>query len=102
MAEKQGRQEYDKDSSLGKIESMIMHVVMVIDKIKDRQTNRIMNERCTRGCGNELYGDDRTMDKFCIAMDNYFTLPKVIKALRDKNIGIVGTARFKKSGLLRR
>ena len=40
---------------------MIMHVVMVIDKIKDRQTNRIMNEQCTRGCGNELNGDDRTM-----------------------------------------
>ena len=32
-----------------------------------------------------------------LAMDNYFTLPKVIKALRDKSIGVVGTARFKQS-----
>ena len=34
-------------------------------------------------------------DKFVIAMDNYFTLPCAIKELRDKGIGVVGTARFK-------
>ena len=37
------------------------------------------------------------MSTFCIAMDNYFTLPGVIKSLRDKSIGVVGTARFKKN-----
>ena len=30
-------------------------------------------------------------------MDNYFTLPKVIKALRDKGIGIVGTAKYQRA-----
>ena len=30
-------------------------------------------------------------------MDNYFTLPGIIKKLRDKGIGVVGTARFKKN-----
>ena len=28
-------------------------------------------------------------------MDNYFTLPKIMKKLRDINIGIVGTARVR-------
>ena len=31
-----------------------------------------------------------------IAMDNYFTLPKVIYALRKLGIGIVGTAKTQK------
>ena len=30
-------------------------------------------------------------------MDNYFTLPRVIKALRDKGIGIVGTAKYQRA-----
>ena len=30
-------------------------------------------------------------------MDNYFTLPGIIKNLRDKGIGVVGTARFKRN-----
>eukprot|EP00957_Ditylum_brightwellii_P194411 14806041-Ditylum_brightwellii.AAC.1 len=33
------------------------------------------------------------MEKFCLAMDNYFTVPSVMKHLRDKEIGVVGTAR---------
>ena len=32
--------------------------------------------------------------KFCLAMDNYFTLPKVIVTLRDMGIGNVGTVRY--------
>eukprot|EP00957_Ditylum_brightwellii_P023672 1786355-Ditylum_brightwellii.AAC.1 len=36
------------------------------------------------------------MDKFCMAMDNYFTLPQVIKRLREKGIGVVGMAMMKK------
>ena len=40
---------------------------------------------------------EKQMSMFCIAMDNYFTLPGVIKQLRDKCIGVVGTARFKQS-----
>ena len=30
-------------------------------------------------------------------MDNYFTLPGIIKKLRDKGVGIVGTARFRQN-----
>eukprot|EP00957_Ditylum_brightwellii_P140556 10708908-Ditylum_brightwellii.AAC.1 len=36
------------------------------------------------------------MDKFCLAMDNYFTLPHIISYLRENGIGIVGTARMRK------
>ena len=32
---------------------------------------------------------------FVIAMDNYFTLPKVMAMLREFMIGVVGTARFR-------
>eukprot|EP00957_Ditylum_brightwellii_P071916 5466095-Ditylum_brightwellii.AAC.1 len=31
------------------------------------------------------------MDAFCLAMDNYFTLPKVIAKLCKIDVGIVGT-----------
>ena len=37
---------------------------------------------------------ENKMDKFCVAMDNYFTLPHIIAALREINVGVVGTARY--------
>ena len=37
------------------------------------------------------------MQEFCIAMDNYFTLPNVIKKLRELGFGIVGTARARQN-----
>eukprot|EP00957_Ditylum_brightwellii_P097742 7443421-Ditylum_brightwellii.AAC.1 len=39
---------------------------------------------------------DAEMGKFCLAMDNYFTVPSVMKHLRYKGIGVVGTARARK------
>eukprot|EP00957_Ditylum_brightwellii_P048076 3650217-Ditylum_brightwellii.AAC.1 len=36
------------------------------------------------------------MEKFCLAMDNYFTVPSAMKYLRDKGIGVVGTARARR------
>ena len=36
-----------------------------------------------------------TKRKYVIAMDNYFTLPKVMHMLRSYGIGCVGTARFR-------
>eukprot|EP00957_Ditylum_brightwellii_P045962 3486569-Ditylum_brightwellii.AAC.1 len=39
---------------------------------------------------------DTDIEKFCVAVDNYFTLPHVIKHLRKNGIGIVGTARMRK------
>ena len=35
--------------------------------------------------------------QYAIAMDNYFTLPKIIAKLRDMDVGVVGTARFKRN-----
>ena len=35
------------------------------------------------------------MGKFCLAMDNYFMLPKVVKHLKDIGVGIVGTSKFR-------
>ena len=37
------------------------------------------------------------MTKFFLVMDNYFTLPKLIKSLREKGVGVVGTARFRRN-----
>ena len=33
--------------------------------------------------------------QFIVAMDNYFSLPKVIAKLREMGVGMVGTSRFK-------
>ena len=38
---------------------------------------------------------EETGKKLVVAMDNYFTLPKVCEMLRKENIGCVGTARFR-------
>ena len=43
----------------------------------------------------EQFKSEPSQDDFIIVMDNYFTLPKVILRLRQKGIGIVGTARFR-------
>eukprot|EP00957_Ditylum_brightwellii_P020371 1537129-Ditylum_brightwellii.AAC.1 len=40
--------------------------------------------------------DDVEMEKFCLGMNYYFTLPKVIKGLRDNGIAVVETTRFRK------
>eukprot|EP00957_Ditylum_brightwellii_P037011 2802155-Ditylum_brightwellii.AAC.1 len=37
------------------------------------------------------------MEQFCLAMDNYFTTPKVIACLHEMNIGVVGTSSFRKA-----
>ena len=79
---------------LGKIESMILCVVSIIDlfRVKQERTNpHNMNLRISAEAVRNQ------MEKFVIAMDNYFTLPKSINALRYKGIGIVGTARFRQS-----
>ena len=38
---------------------------------------------------------EKTKKKFVVAMDNYFTLPKVCAMMRECGIGTVGTARFR-------
>ena len=95
MAEKNGEQEFKKGNSMGKIESMVLHVTDIIESFRQKHKKRIWNKkRSTRGNKIDMC-DEKYDGKYVIAMDNYFTLPKVIKELRDRSIGVVGTARFK-------
>ena len=95
-AAKAGEQEYVEDKSLGKIESMILFMLQIIPQLKEKQLSRLRtkNKIATRSNTNEMF-DEEMMGTFCLAMDNYFTLPKVIAALREMGIGIVGTARYR-------
>ena len=60
---------------------------------------RAMQERKTRSQKDDTFflEDSNPMTNFCLAMDNYFTLPKVIKSLREKGVGVVGNARFRRN-----
>ena len=86
-----------KDQSMGKIESMIVHLVDIIRRIKEKASQRLQQyNRSTRTNG-EIQFTESAMNKFVIAMDNYFTLPKVVAKLRMLGIGIVGTAQMRKN-----
>eukprot|EP00957_Ditylum_brightwellii_P053667 4066425-Ditylum_brightwellii.AAC.1 len=78
-AAKTGKQEYSRNSTGGKIESM----KDMLDKVATRASHT----------GKDV---DVKIGKFCLAMDNYFTLPQVVKHLKDNDIGIVGTTRMRK------
>ena len=95
-----GEQEYELDKTSGKIHTLIMFLIKVIDELKEKQLTRLKKNSETRNTrqNEEALFEDVKMDKFCLAMDNYFTLPKVINSLREAGIGIVGTARFRGHG----
>eukprot|EP00957_Ditylum_brightwellii_P013077 987673-Ditylum_brightwellii.AAC.1 len=63
---------------------MILFVTSGIDNFHEKQKKRL-DKTATRARENEREDDDE-MDKFCMEMDNYFTLPQVIKRLREKGI----------------
>ena len=104
-----GEQEYSLDKKIGKIESMILFVVGVIENFRFIQKERIekyemaLRSRTTQTKASkeevqkQLEDVANPMNEFCLAMDNYFTLPKVLQVLRGKNIGVVGTSRFRKN-----
>ena len=97
-AGKQDGHEYDQDKKAGKIESMVQHVIGIIDRLKEKQKRRYRKKYkkvSTRGNDAAMFEDEDPQEYFIIAMDNYFTLPKVIKLLREKGIGVVGTGRFR-------
>eukprot|EP00957_Ditylum_brightwellii_P036448 2760332-Ditylum_brightwellii.AAC.1 len=73
---------------------MVDFVTSVIDRFNDKQDGRMMKKGAQSVEEERKY--DMQMDKFCLAMDNYFTLPDVISSLRKKDIGVVGTARMRK------
>ena len=92
-------QEYEVDKVTGKIEAMILFVTSIIDTHRKLQKERLsLYGRIKKSEYHEKQYEDIAypMDRFCLALDNYFTLPKVIKKLRDKGIGIVGTARARR------
>ncbi len=90
------QQEYQEGPE-GKIASMIKHITDTIEKLKaeDNERQKIYTQKL-RSSKND--GDNAiTNGKYCIAMDNYFTLPKIMPLLREKGIGVFGTSRFKKN-----
>ncbi len=93
VAAKKNELEYSTDRSVGKIESMLLHVFEVIDRLKEKQKDRI--ERTGHVTRNNEKEMETKQQQFIVAMDNYFSLPKVIAKLREMGVGMVGTSRFK-------
>ena len=92
--QKSGKNEFKPEKKQGKIESMVLYTINVIEQIREKQKERLSkHQQITRSNEGTPY-DEPEMKNFCIAMDNYFTLPKLIKKLRDLGIGIVGTSRL--------
>jgi len=67
-------------------------VLSIIDKLKKRQEKRTPKTAATRSAITEK---GERMKDFIVAMDNYFTLPRVLAKLRELGIGCVGTARYR-------
>eukprot|EP00957_Ditylum_brightwellii_P015634 1179855-Ditylum_brightwellii.AAC.1 len=88
------QQEYETCSTMGNIESMILHVISIIDMLCDRQNEWDHQNEMLRTTG---INADTPMDMFCLAIDNYFTVPKVIATLCEMNIRVVGTSCFRKA-----
>ena len=97
-AKTDGRQDYSiEKSEFGKIGTMIMYLIESISILKGKQLDRIKKQeqrKRLRSTSNLIVEQCQT--NFVIAMDNYFTLPKVIQSLRKLGIGVVGTCRFKR------
>ena len=81
----------------GKIESMITFLSSVVTSLKNKQETRIKDTLSLHGTRHYYTNNPKELlqDKFIIVMDNYFTLPIVMKQLREQGIGVVGTARVR-------
>eukprot|EP00957_Ditylum_brightwellii_P206261 15347585-Ditylum_brightwellii.AAC.1 len=73
---------------------MILYVTQDIDELCAKQSDR--KDKTTIWSINAIHQHDIEMDKLCLAVDNYFTLPHTISCLRENGMGIVGTARMRK------
>ena len=77
-----GTQEYESKGVASIIQSMLMFVVSVIACVQTKQTLQILKTKLATRQSNEKVIDPlHIMNTFCITMDNYFTLPRVIKQL---------------------
>ena len=79
-----------------KTESIILHLTEIIEKFKEKQKKRLVTygTKLRKDKNTLNFDNDIQMDTFIIAMDNYFTRPKVMAALRKIGIGVVGTSCF--------
>ena len=106
-AAKSDKVDYDINNvEFGKIGSMIMYLVDSVTKLLEKQSRRVKAHCMIRKTRlqkskdtneNQFETEENMSKKFIIAMDNYFTRPKVIAALSELDIGVVGTSRFTKS-----
>lgn len=94
-ASKTKQQEYNT-TSIAKIESMILYVLGIIEELKQKQKQKQRLRRYEKASRSENQEacHKPIMKDFCLVMEKYFTLPKIIKKLRELGIGVVGTARF--------
>ena len=74
---------------------MIVFICNIIEEIqqdqykgKEKRTMLLRSEIDEES----IIDNTNPMITFCLALDNFFTLPKVIYALRKKGIEIIGTA----------
>eukprot|EP00957_Ditylum_brightwellii_P017425 1312325-Ditylum_brightwellii.AAC.1 len=80
--------------SQGKMEAMILYVTEVVDRLHNKKIDR--KDKTTTKSIHAIQQHDIEMDKFCLVIDNYFTLPHVIRFPRENKIGLVGTSRMRK------
>ena len=78
----------------------------VLNRLQQTQKDRIKkikDRNWTQGKFHETNNMDFThlLTTFCLTLDNYFMLPKVILALREQGVGIAGTGRAQKIGHLK-
>eukprot|EP00957_Ditylum_brightwellii_P169681 12915108-Ditylum_brightwellii.AAC.1 len=74
-AAKSQKHEYKTVQSVGKIKSMILHVVSIISHLCDKEKSRNALLKLTQSTVKER-NKDTPMEKCVLAMDNYFMLPR--------------------------
>ena len=97
--EKEQKNDYTNDDKYGKIGSMILYLAQSILDMKKKQEDRIRRSDIRTKTRSQVNRDtvedfELCSNKFIIAMDNYFTRPKVIHKLRLLGIGVVVTAKY--------
>eukprot|EP00957_Ditylum_brightwellii_P151295 11520441-Ditylum_brightwellii.AAC.1 len=77
---------------------MVLCVSSIVVQFREKQKER-KSKVTTRASDAERELDVK-IENFFFAMDNYFTVPTVMKHLRDNGIGVMGTAMVRRGGHL--
>eukprot|EP00957_Ditylum_brightwellii_P032983 2500796-Ditylum_brightwellii.AAC.1 len=91
-AAKSHQQKDETSCTAGKIETMILHDVSIIDHLNDKQKSQHLIQPTQQTM--KARKKDVLMGKCCLPIDNYFTLLRVILVLCEMRIGTVGTSCF--------